>query len=151
MGNGAPGSTDYWIDGPQGCPIGGPFDLWRPNYFHAKGAPPDDTAKMYPSLSAQTVTDVAVATVMHGSTLDEVLTAFADHGPQVELTVAHQYFSQWRKRVPFMPDSMQDIPLRPPRTSPEPLEGFLEDWRGLIRSAESRGSPYGSAVQCRWS
>jgi hypothetical protein len=129
MGHGEPGSSGYWIDGPQGCPIGGPFDLWRPNYFHANGEPPEDTAKMYPSLDAQTVADVAVATVMHEDTLDEVLTAFADRGPQVELTVAHQYFSQWRKRVPFMPDSMQDLPLRPARTSPEPLEEFLEDWR----------------------
>jgi len=129
MGCGEPGSSGYWIDGPQGCPIGGPFDLWRPNYFHANGEPPDDTAKMYPSLSAQTVTDVAVAAVTHGATLDEVLTAFVDRGPQVELTVAHRYFSQWRRRAPFMPDSMQDLPQRPARTSPEPLEEFLEDWR----------------------
>lgn len=84
---------------------------------------------MYPTLSASTVTDVAVATVTHGATLDDVLTVFADHGPQVELTVAHRYFSQWLKRAPFMPDSMQDISLRPARTSPEPLEEFLEDWR----------------------
>lgn len=84
---------------------------------------------MYPSLSASTVTGVAVATVRHVATLDDVLTEFADHGPQVELTVAHRYFSEWRKRAPFVPDSMQDIPLRPARTSPEPLEEFLEDWQ----------------------
>jgi hypothetical protein len=113
----------------SGVPVGGPFDLWRPNYFHANGEPPDDTAKMYPSLSAQTVTDLAVATVRGGATLDDVLSAFADRGPRLELTVAHRYFSQWRRRAPFMPDSMQDLPQRPARTSPEPLEEFLEDWR----------------------
>lgn len=129
MGTGESGSSGYWIDGPQGCPIGGPFDLWRPNYFHANGEPPEDTAKLYPSLDRQTVKDVAVATVDDGATLSDVLATFADRGPEVELTVAHSYFSQWRKRVPFTPDSMQDMPLRPARTSPEPLEEFLEDWR----------------------
>lgn len=129
MGNGEPGASGYWIDGPQGCPIGGPFDLWRPNYFHENGKPPEDTAKMYPSLSAATVTDVAVATINDGAALEEILEAFADCGPEVELTVAHNYFSQWRRRVPFMPDEMQDMPLRPARTSPEPLDEFLEDWR----------------------
>ena len=44
MGTGESGSSGYWIDGPQGCPIGGPFDLWRPNYFHANGEPPEDMA-----------------------------------------------------------------------------------------------------------
>lgn len=129
MANGEPGSSGYWIDGPQGCPIGGPFDLWRPNYFHANGEPPEDTAKMYPSLAPETVKAVAVATVTHGAELSDVLAALGPHGPEIELTVAHRYFSQWRKRVPFMPDSMQDIPLRPARTSPEPLDEFLEDWR----------------------
>ncbi|GAA3539259.1 hypothetical protein GCM10022263_28460 [Nocardioides daeguensis] len=129
MRDGEPGSSGYWIDEPMGCPIGGPFDLWRPNYFHANGELPDDTARMYPSLGPETVKAVAVATVTHGAELSDVLTAFGDHGPEVELTVAHRYFSQWRKRVVFMPDSMQDIPLRPARTSPEPLDEFLEDWR----------------------
>jgi len=129
MGNGEPGGSGYWIDGPQGCPIGGPFDLWRPNYFHTNGEPPEDTARMYPSLDPQTVKEVAVATVTNDASLDDVRATFGDRGPEVELIVAHRYFSQWRKRVPFMPDSMQDIPLRPARTSPEPLEEFLEDWR----------------------
>jgi hypothetical protein len=31
-----------------------------------------------------------------------------------------------------MPDSMQDIPLRPVRTSPESLAEFLEDWRTSV-------------------
>ncbi len=82
---------------------------------------------MYPSLSPQTVTDVAVATAANGATLDEVLIAFGDRGPEAELVVAHRYFSQWRKRVPFMPDSMQELPLMPARTSPEPLEQFLKE------------------------
>lgn len=132
MGNGEPGSSGYWIDGPQGCPIGGPFDLWRANYFHANGEPPEDTAKMYPLLSPQTVADVAVSTAANGATLGEVLIAFGDRGPEVELTVAHRYFSQWRKRVPFMPDSMQDLPLRPARTSPEPLKQFLKNWQAHL-------------------
>lgn len=72
---------------------------------------------------------LAVAAVTHGAELPDVLAAFGVHGPEAELTAAHRYFSQWRKRVPFMPDSMQDMPLRPARTSPEPLDEFLEDWR----------------------
>ncbi len=135
MGTGEPGSSGYWIDGPRGCPIGGPFDLWRPNYFSTNGEPPEDTAKLYPSLDPQSVKDVAVATVDDGATLDDVLAIFADRGPEVEWTVAHRYFSQWRKRVPFMPDFMQDIPLRPARTSPEPVEEFLEDWRTNVAPA----------------
>lgn len=124
--------NEYWVDGPGGCPIGGPFDLWRQNYFFANGEPPEDTAKMYPALSAETVADVATATVTDGATLDEVLRRFGDRGPHEELTMAHNYFEQWRKRAPFMPDSMQDMPLRPARTSPEPLDEFLQDRQGII-------------------
>ena len=119
MGNG----SEYWINGPQGCPIGGPFDLWRQNYFFENGRPPADTAKMYPALSAETVADVATATV----TLEDVLGMFGSRGPREQLTAAYEYFVQWRKRVPFMPDSMQDPPLRPARTTPEPLDEFLMD------------------------
>ena len=124
--------SEYWVDGPGGCPIGGPFDLWRQNYFLANGEPPEDTEKMYPALSAETVADLATATVTDGATLDEVLRRFGDRGPYEQLTMAHNYFEQWRKRVPFMPDSMQDMPLRPVRTSPEPLDEFLEDWQRII-------------------
>lgn len=119
MGHGEPGDSGYWIDGSQGCPIGGPFDLWRPNYFYANGEPPEDTAKLYPSLTLQTVADIAVATVSNGANLEKVLAIFRDRGPEVELMVAHRYFSQWRRRIPFMPETMQDMPLRPARTSPE--------------------------------
>ena len=110
---------------PVGCPIGGPFDLWRQNYFFAHGEPPEDTVKMYPVLSAEPVADVATATVTDGATLDEILRTFGDRAPHVQLMMAHNYFEQWRKRVPFMPDSLQDMALQPARTSPEPLDEFL--------------------------
>lgn len=138
MGNGEPGQIGYWIDGPAGCPIGGPFDLWRQNYFFANGEPPEDTAQLYPSLSKQTVTDVAAATVTNGASLDEVLATFGDKGFTVELTLAHRYFSEWLRSAPFLPDSMQDLPRRPARTSPEPLEEILVDLRR--ESKESRSS-----------
>ena len=128
--------SKYWVDGRGGCPIGGPFDLWRQNYFVANGEPPEDTAKMYPDLSAETLAAVAVAAVNDGATLDEVLTTFGDHGPHEQLTMAHTYFSEWRRSAPFMPDSVQDIPRRWSGTEPEPLEDFLEDWRRVISSAE---------------
>jgi hypothetical protein len=124
--------SEYWVDGPGGCPVGGPFDLWRQNYFFANGEPPEDTATMYPALSAETVADVATATVTNGAALDEVFRRFGDRGSHEQLAMAHNYFEQWRKRVPFMPDSMQDMPLRPARTSPEPLDEFLEDWQRNI-------------------
>lgn len=121
----------YWVDDASGCQIGGPFDLWRQEYFRLNGEPPEDTAKMYPGLAAATVSEVAIATVTDEATLDDVLTAFGDRGPWKQLTMAHAYFSEWRKRVPFMPESMQDIPLLPPRTSAMPLE---EAARGIASS-----------------
>ena len=54
--------SKYWVEHETyGCPIGGPFDLWRQNYFMAKSEPPEDTAKLYPGLRPETVTAVAVA------------------------------------------------------------------------------------------
>lgn len=123
--------TAYWIDGPAGCPVAAPFDLWRKNYFVANGTPPDDTQKMYPALTATTVTDVAVATVRDGATLDDVLRTFAGQGPDEQLSAAHRYFSRWIEHAPFMPDSWQDVPLRPARTSPEPLDEFMKNWRAV--------------------
>ncbi|WP_072313389.1 hypothetical protein [Agrococcus sp. Marseille-P2731] len=120
--------AQYWVDDVSGCPIGGPFDPWRPNYFRANGEPPEDTSKMYPGLSASTVSEVAIATVNDEDTLDDVLSDFGKRGPVEQLVMAHAYFSEWRKRAPFMPDSMQGIPLRPARTSAEPLEESVGDW-----------------------
>ncbi|MFL6091098.1 MAG: hypothetical protein ACJ71Z_13270 [Aeromicrobium sp.] len=119
----------YWVAGPGGCPIGGPFDLWRKNYFIANGEPPEDTVKMYPALSQRTVTGIAEATFTWEATLEDVLQRFTTDGPHDQLTMAYSYFHEWRKRAPFLPDSMQDIALRPARTEPEPLDGFMEDWR----------------------
>lgn len=118
---------NYWVEHEtQGCPIGGPFDLWRQNHFMANDAPPEDTAKLYPGLSAETVTAVAVATVNDHATLGEVLAAFGDTGPSDQLTMAHAYFREWRKSAPFLPESMQDIPRRWSGTTPEPLKKFLD-------------------------
>lgn len=125
--------SKYWVEHTKyGCPIGGPFDLWRQNYFMANGEPPEDTAKLYPDLSSETVTAVAVATINDGATLDHLLITFGDRGPSYQLTMAHTYFSEWRKSAPFMPDSMQDIPRRWEGTAPEPLEDFHDDWRRVI-------------------
>lgn len=124
--------SGYWVDGPGGCPIGGPFELWRQNYFFANGEPPEDLATMYPALSAETVAGVATATVTDGATLEEVLRRFGDRSRHEQLTMAHNYFKEWRKRFPFMQDSMQALPLRPARTSREPLDEFLEDWQRII-------------------
>lgn len=125
--------SEYWVEHEKyGCPIGGPFDLWRQNYFMANGEPPEDTAKLYPDLSSETVTAVAVATINAGATLDHLLITFGDRGPSDQLTMAHTYFSEWRKSAPFMPDSMQDIPRRWEGTAPEPLEDFHDDWRRVI-------------------
>lgn len=125
--------SKYWVEPAKyGCPIGGPFDLWRQNYFMANGEPPEDTAKLYPDLSSETVTAVAVATINDGATLDHLLITFGDRGPSYQLTMAHTYFSEWRKSAPFMPDSMQDIPRRWEGTAPEPLEDFHDDWRRVI-------------------
>jgi hypothetical protein len=125
--------SKYWVEHAKyGCPIGGPFDLWRQNYFMANGEPPEDTAKLYPDLSSETVTAVAVATINDGATLDHLLITFGDRGPSYQLTMAHTYFSERRKSAPFMPDSMQDIPRRWEGTAPEPLEDFHDDWRRVI-------------------
>ena len=125
--------SKYWVEHAKyGCPIGGPFDLWRQNYFMANREPPEDTAKLYPGLSSETVTAVAVATINDGATLDHLLITFGDRGPSDQLTMAHTYFSDWRKSAPFMPDSMQDIPRRWEGTAPEPLEDFHDDWRRVI-------------------
>lgn len=130
--------STYWPDGlPHGCPIGGPFDLWRQNYFMANGEPPEDTVKLYPDLGAETVTAVAVATVNDGATLDDLLDRFGDRGPVEQLTTAHAYFSQWRKSAPFMPDSMQDIPRRWTGTEPEPFDDFLDDLRRVTEGGDS--------------
>lgn len=125
--------SKYWVEHVKyGCPIGGPFDLWRQNYFMANGEPPGDTAKLCPGLSSETVTAVAVATINATATLDHLLITFGDRGPSDQLTMAHTYFSEWRKSAPFMPDSMQDIPRRWEATAPEPLENFHDDWRRVI-------------------
>lgn len=119
----------YWIDGEDSCPIGGPFDLWRRNYFREYGKPPEDTAKMYPSLSPETVDMLATLTVNQGRSLAQILDGFAKQGPELELTLAHNYFSQWRRKSPFMPESMQGLALRPARTTPESFEEILDDLR----------------------
>lgn len=125
--------SKYWVEHAKyGCPIGGPFDLWRQKHFMANGEPPEDTAKLYPDLSSETVTAVAVATINDGATLDHLLIIFGDRGPSDHLTMAHTYFSEWRKSAPFMPDSLQDIPRRWEGTAPEPLEDFHDDWRRVI-------------------
>ena len=130
--------SKYWVEHAKyGCPIGGPFDLWRQNYFMANGEPPEDTAKLYPDLSSETVTAVAVATINAGATLDHLLITFGDRGPSDQLTTAHTYFSEWRKSAPFMPDSMQDIPRRWEGTAPEPVEESYDDWRRIIDSDKS--------------
>lgn len=39
--------SKYWVEHEKhGCPIGGPFDLWRQNYFMANGQPPEDTTRL---------------------------------------------------------------------------------------------------------
>ena len=125
--------SKYWVEHAKyGCPIGGPFDHWRQNYFMANGEPPEDTAKLYPDLSSETVTAVAVATINDGATLDHLLITFGDRGPSDQLTMAYTYFSEWRMSAPSMPDSMQDIPRRWEGTAPEPLEDFHDDWRRVI-------------------
>lgn len=131
--------SKYWVEHEtHGCPIGGPFDLWRQNYFMANSEPPEDTAKLYPGLRPETVTAVAVAIVNDGAMLHDLLARFGDQGPVEQLTMAHTYFSEWRKSAPFMPDSMQDIPRRWTGTEPEPLEDFLDDWRRVVGAREPR-------------
>ena len=125
--------SKYWGND---CPIGGPFDLWRKNYFLENGTPPDDTAKLYPELSVDTVAGIATAAVTDSATLAEVLEKYNNNGPEEQLTMAYTYFSEWRKRCPFMPDSMQDLPLRPARTSPEPFDEFWADWIKVNKNQE---------------
>ena len=117
----------YWIDSARGCPIGGPFDLWRARYFRENGVPPEDSVRMYPGLGRPVVEAVAVATVSTDATLDDVLIAFEDRGPADELEMAYAYFCEWRKHSPFMPEWAQDIPLRSPRAAPESLEERPDD------------------------
>lgn len=117
---------EYWVGD---CPIAGPFDLWRKNYFLQNGVPPEDTAEMYPSLKSETVISVARAAVIENASLNEVLLKHEDCNSKEQVMKAYAYFCEWRKHAPFMPDSWQDAPLRPARTSPEPLEEFLDDWR----------------------
>jgi hypothetical protein len=119
----------YWVGD---CPIGGPFDLWRKNYFIANGSPPDDTGKMYPALSTKSITTIAIATVLENATFDDVINKNVDIESEEQAKKAYAYFSEWRKHAPFLPDSMQDLPLRPARTSPEPIEEFLDDWNKLM-------------------
>ena len=118
--------TGYWVEGASGCPIGGPFDLWRVHFFRENGVPPEDTVSMYPGLDGAVVEELAAATVPTDAPLDDVLAAFADCGPADQLEMAYAYFSEWRKRAPFMPEWAQDMPLRPARTSPEPFEQQVE-------------------------
>ena len=117
--------SKYWVGE---CPIGGPFDLWRKDYFLANDIPPDDTVKMYPALCAETVASIATATVTENATLSEIISRYGNCESEEQLTMAYEYFSEWHKRCPFLPDSMQDLPLRSARTSPEPLDEFLDDW-----------------------
>lgn len=131
-----------WVDGPHGCPIGGPFDLWRKNYFVEKGVPPADSVKMWPGLVFETVSAIAAATVNENATLAEILARFSGTGPNDELEMAHDYFSQWRRRAPFMPESMQDLPLLPARTEPATVDETLADLerysngRRVVRTSE---------------
>lgn len=117
----------YWVDGPAGCPIGGPFDLWRKNYFLANGEPPEDTGKMYPALGAGTVSEIAIATVPTAATLEEISSTFADRGSPEQVAMAYAYFREWRKRAPAMPEGGQDLPLRTPKTRPESISEILAD------------------------
>jgi len=121
--------SEYWVDDDHGCPIGGPFDLWRKNYFLFYGKPPEDTCKMYPALSVEVIKGIAIAAATHGAELDVVLDTYRDSGPIEQLTMAYEYFHEWRKHAPFMPDFFQDCPLRPARTSHETIDEFLEDNR----------------------
>lgn len=82
---------------------------------------------MYPALTHETLAELAVETVVNDASLDAVLRLLGDRCPSAQVFKAHAYFSEWRKRAPFMPESWQDVPLRPARTSAEPLEEFLSD------------------------
>jgi len=103
----------YWVGD---CPIGGPFDLWRKNYFLANGIPPDDTGKMYPDLDAETIAAIATAAVIEKASLDNVLNTHKNGEPEEQVKKAYTYFVEWRKHAPFLPDAFQDLPLRPART-----------------------------------
>ena len=118
--------SKYWVGD---CPIGGPFDLWRKNYFLANSIPPDDTVKMYPALSAETFAGISTAAVTDNVSFDEVLRKYGDCESEEQVAMAYAYFRRWCKRALFLPDSLQDLPLRPARTSPEPFEEFWDDWK----------------------
>ena len=120
-------NNKYWVGD---CPIGGPFDLWRKDYFLANGKPPDDTGKMYPALSDKTISAVATAAVIDNATLDDIISN-GDFESEEQVKKAYAYFVEWRKHAPFLSDDFQDLPLRPARTSPESLEEFLDDWNEL--------------------
>jgi len=130
--------SKYWVGRIADCPIGGPFDLWRKNYYLENGRPPDDTVKMFPALSFKTVTGIATAAVVDNASLNEVFIKYGEYEPKKQLKMAYAYFSEWRKHAPFMPDSFQDIPLRPARTSPEPLDEFLDDWDKVIHGYDKK-------------
>ena len=138
--------TRYWVDGPAGCPIAGPFDLWRRGYFNEHGEPPEDTALMYPGLDHATVNALAV-TAAQGTAVTDVLAQFP--GPPEQLTMAHAYFSEWRKPAPFLPDEMHGVPLRPERSTPEPIEEFWADWLE-VQAAERRDALAAAATDPEW-
>ncbi|MFM9379174.1 hypothetical protein [Gordonia sp. VNK21] len=116
-----------YVDGPHGCPVGGPFDLWRKNYFIENGNPPSDSVKMWPGLTFETISAIATATFHENATRTEIVARFEGGGPADELKMAHAYFCQWRRRAPFMPDELQDLPPRPAMTRPYTPEEVNED------------------------
>ena len=87
---------------------------------------------MYPELCTETINDVATMVVTNNAALCEVINKYGSCELKEQLTMEYSYFSEWRKSAPFLPDSMQDIPHRPRRISPEPLDEFLNDWRKNI-------------------
>ena len=118
----------YWVDGKSGCPVGGPFDLWRMYYFQDYGIVPADTEKMYPDLSRNEINEIAtLATSKPQSDPTKLVERFPS-APIAQVQMAFEYFSQWNRDAPFMPDSMQGIKKLPKHTRPLTPEEVMEGW-----------------------
>lgn len=107
------------------------MDLWRPNYSRENGEPSEDTREECPGCSPTTIREVAIATVMDGATLADVLNALGDRGPTHQLEMAHAYFSEWRERAPFLADSWQVQAAATRENGARDVEGVPRELEGV--------------------
>lgn len=130
----------YWPGEDTHCPISGPFDLWRKNYFRKNGELPEDLKKLWQALTkpysknTKEFSDYGIRAIAWSALDDwpleqvlsrmehlskveeEVVLARGEEIPNIEellrerleqTEMAYNYFSEWKKRVPFAPKVAQ--------------------------------------------